>query len=485
MNSKTDTITAAGAAAPTAGVPLVVDLDGTLIHSDLLWEALVLFLRRHFLQVWRLPFWLLAGKAAFKRRLASCVEPDVAALPYDTALLHWLAAQRARGVRLVLATGSDLRFAERIAAHLGIFERVLATEDDHTNLTSHHKAERLTALYGARGFDYVGNSRADVAVWEACRQPYSVSRTPFRLAGGAATHGAGTRRRTWGAPLLKGMRPRQWLKNLLVFVPMLSAHRVDGPTLSASVLAFAAFSLCASSAYLLNDALDAQDDRLHPTKKKRPIAAGTLPLAIALGASPLLALAAVALAAQAGPWLLAAVALYFASTLAYSFVLKRLLMVDVVTLSLLYSMRILGGCAATAIEPSFWLLAFSFFVFLSLAMLKRHSELLNLHRAGKEKTRGRGYLTSDKAPIAMMGVASAFMSTLVFLLYQSSPNVQVLYRHPVLLFPIAPLLVFWLGRLWVLSFRGEVHEDPILHVSRDPVSLAVLGLCAAFGVFAA
>jgi 4-hydroxybenzoate polyprenyltransferase/phosphoserine phosphatase len=462
-------------AAPDA-VPLVVDLDGTLILSDLLWESLVLFLKKSFLRAWLLPVWVTGGKAAFKERLAAEVELDPAALPYDRALIELIRDEREQGREVVLATGSHARFAGFIADHLDLFDRVLATGGG-TNLTSHNKARELVALYGEGGFDYVGNSSADVPVWQASRAAYSVTARQFRLADGRVTTRVGSERAGAGRSLFKALRPRQWLKNLLVFVPMLAGHALTLQALVPSIVAFVAFSLCASSAYLLNDALDAQDDRMHPTKRKRPIAAGTLPLSLALAASPLLALAAFILCAVFNPVLLGVVAIYFATTLAYSIQLKRMLMVDIVTLAILYSLRVLGGSAATGIAPSFWLLAFSFFIFLSLALLKRHSELLNLHRDGKEKTRGRGYSTADKTPIGIMGINSAFVSVLIFMLYFNSENVLDLYAHPAWLLGILPLLVFWLGRLWTLSFRGQVNEDPVLYVSRDKVSLVVLAAC--------
>lgn len=456
--------------------PLVIDLDGTLIHSDMLWESIVLFLKKNFLRIWQLPFWLFLGKAGFKERLANEVELDPAALPYDKTVLELIARARAEGRMVVLATGTQRRFAEQIAAHLGLFDQVLGTENG-VNLTSHNKARQLCALFGERGYDYVGNSRADLAVWLTCENAVSVTRKPFRLSDGRDTTHSGSVRGGAAGALLKAMRPRQWLKNMLVFVPMLAGHQLDLWTLQASLVAFLAFSLCASSAYLLNDALDAQDDRVHPTKHKRPIASGALPLPLALAASPLLALAALGLCLWYSPLLLMVVMLYFASTVAYSIYLKRLLMVDIVTLAILYSLRVLGGSAATEIAPSFWLLSFSFFIFLSLALLKRHSELFNLHRDGKEKTRGRGYTTADKTPIGIMGVNTAFVSVLVFMLYFNSANVLDQYRTPAWLAGILPLLVFWLGRLWVLAFRGQVNEDPVLYVSKDKVSLIVIVLC--------
>lgn len=463
--------------------PLIVDLDGTLIHSDLLWEAIVLFLKKQFLRFWVLPIWLMQGKAGFKERLAHEVELDPAALPYDKTVLEMIKAARAEGRTVVLATGSQRRFAEQIAAHLGLFDQVLATGDG-VNLTSHNKARQLCSLFGERGYDYLGNSRADLPVWLACEQPISVTRKPFRLADGRATAHSGSLRANALPALFKALRPRQWLKNLLVFLPMLAGHAFDLYTLQDSLVAFLAFSMCASSAYLLNDALDAQDDRVHPTKHKRPIASGALPLPLALAVSPLLAFAAIALCAAYNPLLLVVVACYFVSTVAYSVWLKRLLMVDIVTLAILYSLRVLGGGAATGIAPSFWLLAFSFFIFLSLALLKRHSELFNLHRQGKEKTRGRGYTTADKTPIGIMGINAAFVSVLVFMLYFNSENVLAQYSTPQWLAAILPLLVFWLGRLWVLSFRGQVNEDPVLYVSKDKVSLVVIVCCVALAALA-
>ena len=284
--------------------------------------------------------------------------------------------------------------------------------------------------------------------------------------------------------LLRALRPRQWLKNLLVFVPMLAGHALTPAAALQSLLAFVAFSLCASSAYLLNDVLDAHDDRQHPVKRHRPIAAGLLPPGFALSASVLLGAAALLLCLAFGAQLLLVTGIYFASTLAYSCFLKRLLMVDIVVLAILHTLRILGGSAATGIAASFWLLAFSFFIFLSLALLKRHSELSRLQRDGGAKSGRRGYTTADITPIGVMGINSALLSVLVFMLYFNSQNVVALYRSPSFLLGIVPLVVLWLGRLWLLSFRGQVDEDPILYVSRDPVSLAVMAACAALAVAA-
>ncbi|MBJ7310735.1 UbiA family prenyltransferase [Rugamonas sp. CCM 8940] len=462
---------------PPPQPPIVVELDGSLIRSSLLWEAVAVFLKQRSLQAFTLLFWRLRGRAEFARRLFAAVAPDAATLPYDRQLLALLGAKAAKGRTLVLA--SDSPHAAAVAQHLALFDSVL-------DISPGRRPEQLAHAMQGRPFDYIGQAHGAPALWAQCRVAYQVGRTAAAQADTDHDHikPVGEARGGWGRPLLKAMRPRQWMKNLLVFVPMLAGHMLTPAALAQSALAFVAFCLCASSAYLLNDTLDARDDRAHATKRQRPIAAGTLPIAVALGASALLAAAALALCARFDALLTLSVLIYFLSTVTYSIYLKRLLMVDIVTLAILFSLRILGGAASTRIEPSFWLLAFSFFLFLSLALLKRHSELFNLHRQGKKNTNGRGYTTADKAPIGMMGINSAFISVLIFSLYFNSENVIRLYRHPAFLFAIVPLLVFWLGRLWTLSFRGEVNEDPVLYVSRDPVSLVVVGLCAGLAIAA-
>lgn len=430
-------------AAPSrsADRPLVVRLEGTLIFSSIVWEAIVSAVRHRFALAFMLAFWRLAGQRYFQQKLATLVDIDAATLPYNAEVLALLNREISLGRTIVLATTGPRCFAEKVASRLPLFSDVI--------VVGHPIAPALDTTFGPQNYD--------------CH------RVP---------------KRPWRRPLLAAMRPRQWLKNLLVFVPMLAAHALDRTALIASLLAFIVFCLAASGAYLLNDTLDAAHDRMHRTKFCRPLAAATLPIPVALGASGLLTLTALAGCLWLAPLLCVVLCCYFLVTVSYSIHLKRLPMVDIVTLAVLYSARILGGCAGTKIEPSFWLLAFSFFIFLSLALLKRHSELLNLQRDGEAHTRGRGYLTSDKTPIGIMGLNSGFLSVLIFILYFHSGNVLPLYPHPAYLMGVVPLLVFWLGHLWMLSFRGEVNEDPVLYVSRDRVSWAVIGSCAALAAAA-
>lgn len=457
-------------------LPLVVGLSHTLIRSSLFWESLALFLRRHILQWWRLPLWLFAGKTALAQKLAHHCPPAVSALPYNEELLAFLQHERSNGRSIVLLTNARQSLAEKIAAYLGLFDHVHATVSG-SQLDAPAKARFLLDTYGRQQFDYIGSSTADQAIWQHSQVAYSVSRRPLSLDDQRHTVPLGAARPGLPGALIKALRPRQWLKNLLVFVPMLAAHKLGAATALQSMLAFVGFALCASSCYLLNDVVDAADDRAHHSKRQRPVAAGSLPIAVALGASALLAITALALCALQSLPLLGVLVLYLVSTLGYSLWLKRILMVDIVTLAILYSMRILGGAAATGIAPSFWLLTFSFFIFLSLALLKRHSELYNLLQVGKEHAAGRGYTTADKGPVGIMGINSAFLSVLIFILYLESQNAVAQYASPAWLACIVPLIVFWLGRLWILSYRGQVNEDPVLYVSRDPISLAVMTLC--------
>lgn len=452
--------------------PLVVDLDGSLIYTDLLWESIAQLLKAKPYYVFHFLFWLLQGKAVLKHQIASHTTVHPEHLPYDQILLQEVKRQHEQGRLTVLATGSHREYADKIASHLNVFGMVLAS-DQGKNLISSNKAHALIQLFGEKGFDYVGNARADIPIWNVSRRAYSVGLKLFPLKEGQ-TLAIGSARQNSLQALMRAMRPRQWLKNLLVFIPILSAHLISKESLQQSILAFIAFSLSASSAYLLNDALDVNDDRKHPDKCRRPIASGALAMPMAIMASIVLAGVSLSISAYYQPKLMWVVMLYLFSTILYSSYLKRLMMVDVIMLAILYSLRIWGGGVSTGINLSFWLLSFSLFIFLSLALLKRYSELLNLSRAGKDKANGRGYTTQDKVPVGIMGINSAFVAVLILMLYFNSENVIHLYARPEFLLGIVPLLVFWLGRLWILSFRGQVNEDPIIFVSKDKPGLAVM-----------
>lgn len=469
----------------TATVPLCVDLDGTLLRSDLLVESVLALLRRNPLYLFALPFWLLRGKARLKRQVSSRVRLDASTLPYDERVLAVL--RDARGRRRVLCTASDELLAAPVAAHLGLFDEVIASDGRH-NANGAGKASRLVERFGRGGFDYMGNATVDLAVWRDARAAW-VANAPARLATAAAAiapvAGVIPAERAGLRDWLQAARLHQWLKNLLVFVPLLASHRFLEPaaTLDA-LLAFLAFGLCASGVYLLNDLVDLPADRRHPRKRSRPFAAGRLPLVQGLVAAPLLSLAGLVLAWNVAPAFAGVLALYYATTLAYSFALKRVVMLDVVVLAGLYTVRIIGGAVAIGSGLSFWLLAFSMFIFLSLAMLKRYIELGLLLSNGEQRSSGRGYTVEDLPLIQSLGGASGYLAVLVLALYISSPESLALYSRPQWLWLLCPLLLYWVSRAWVIAHRGTMHDDPVVFAATDRTSQAiallggVVALCA-------
>ncbi|OZI62976.1 UbiA family prenyltransferase [Bordetella genomosp. 11] len=454
---------------------IVVDLDGTLVMTDMLVENLFLFLRTYPWRVFSLFAWLLKGKAYFKSRLADAVLPPTERLPYNEALLVWLDQRRRAGARLVLATASDHRIAQRVADHLRIFDTVLGSQP-HVNLSARRKREALVGLYGERGFEYIGNSAADLKVWDAASLIHVVNPERGVLSAARKLGDIGEvfdSRPGYLKAVLKALRVHQWAKNLLLFVPLLASHRLFEMALTMrGALGFLAFSLCASSVYLLNDLLDLQDDRQHRTKRFRPLAAGTLPIVHGLVLMPALLAAALLIALL---WLplsfLAVLAGYYLLTLAYSLRLKRVVMLDVVTLAMLYTVRVFAGAAAMSLVTTFWILAFCIFIFLSLAFVKRYTELREARQKGKmDKSAGRGYYPSDFELLASLGGSSGYISVLVLALYINDASFGSLYRRPEWMWAACPLLLYWLSRVWLLAHRGEMHDDPIVFALRDRTS---------------
>lgn len=462
---------------PQNNKPLVVDLDGTLLRSDMLVESGLAFVRAQPLRFYLPLIWLArGGKAQLKARLAEQSALDVATLPFNDAVLALLQKEKASGRSLVLATAAHRSYAERIGEHLGLFDRVLATDCD-INLSAGRKRDALVDAFGEKGFDYVGNSHDDLAVWKAADAAIVVDPEP----GVAKRAEAMTERvrvietregiaRAW----IKQLRLHQWLKNLLIFVPLLASHQFGSLSLLLNaLLGFLFFSLCASSVYVLNDLLDLNEDRNHPTKKLRPFAAGRLSVKSGLLVFPLLLGAAFG-----GSWLLlpaqftSVLAIYYFTTLAYSFFIKRVVIADVVTLAALYTIRIIAGTMACYLSLTFWLLAFSMFMFLSLALVKRYAELHAVRaRGGDVKAAGRGYFATDLEMISSLGAASGYLSVMVLALYIQEQAITRLYTHPQFIWLACPLLLFWVSRTWMLTHRGQMHDDPVVFAVKDPVSL--------------
>jgi 4-hydroxybenzoate polyprenyltransferase/phosphoserine phosphatase len=459
-------------------VPLVVDLDGTLLRSDLLHESALHLVSSRPADAWRIPVWLLRGKAHLKRRIAERVALDIDTLPFDERLLSWIAAERQGGRRIVLCSASDAEYVHQVADHLGIFDEVIAS-DGVENVSSEQKARRLVERFGRKGFDYAGDSWKDLPVWAAARHAVLVSvGSALRRAAARVSHVEVEfeARRAGLGSWLKALRLHQWAKNLLVFLPVLASHRLQWPALGHALLAFLAFGLCASSVYVVNDLIDLQSDRRHPRKRVRPFASGLLSPAAGIAMSALLLVAAFAvgaatLVAAFDIWL----GLYFSLTLFYTLVLKRKILVDALALAALYTLRVLAGGAATGIWPGFWLLAFSMFLFLSLAFLKRYSEVADLLDQGQSSAHGRDYHSSDLPLVEMFGIASGFAAVVVLALYMNGDSILALYRHPELVWLTVPILLYWVTRMWVKAHRLEMHDDPVVFAMGDGLSLLTIG----------
>lgn len=468
-------------------MPLCVDLDGTLIRSDLSVESVLALLRENPLHLFRLLTWFTKGWARTKREIAKRIPLDVASLPYDDRVLGWLREDDTAGRLRVLCTASDQIYAEAVAAHLGGFDAVIGS-DGVRNLGGRDKAAKLCERFGDHAFDYAGNAPVDLHVWSHSRRAIVVN-APARLLDRVRrvcdVEREFPRATGMGRAWFAALRPHQWLKNVLVFVPLLAAHLVLAPdAILRALIAFCAFSLCASGAYVLNDLFDLESDRKHPRKRLRPFAAGVLSLKGGLVAAPLLTVAAFAIGSLLSARFLLALLVYAVMTILYSLILKRIAMLDVVTLAGLYTMRIVAGAVAIPVEASFWLLAFSMFLFLSLAMIKRYTEIGRISDDQGAMVAGRGYGADDLSLIQSLGTSSGYLSVLVLAFYIDSTASAALYRHPEVLWLLTPILLYWISRVWWLARRGEMHDDPVVFALTDKVSLAVLAVFA-FVIFLA
>jgi 4-hydroxybenzoate polyprenyltransferase len=465
--------------------PLCVDLDGTLVKSDTFVDSLMVLARRHPGAFMRAPLWALQGKAQMKSQVASLVTLDVAHLPYNRPLLDYLRDEHAAGRKLYLATGADRALARKVAAHLGIFEEVLAS-DGAVNLIGRNKLQHLEQRFAADGFDYIGNALPDLPLLQGAQEAM-VANPDLRLNLALKSRNVAVSRKFEDrshllAALAKALRVHQWAKNLLVFLPLLLAHSFrNAASVLAAVAAFFCFSLTASATYIFNDLLDLESDRVHLHKRKRAFAAGNLSVASGLGIAFALATVALITAAYLPRKFLIYLLLYFVTTLAYSLSLKKIVLVDVVVLSSLYTIRMLAGSEATHDPVSPWLAAFSIFLFLSLAMVKRFSELQNLHARGATPTGARGYLLSDIEQLRSFGTSSAYASIVIFALYINGRDVVALYHHPTRMWLITPLLILWISRVWLLASRGLLDEDPVVFALKDRMSLL---LCLGVAVVA-
>ncbi|MBY8977362.1 UbiA family prenyltransferase [Rhodobacteraceae bacterium NNCM2] len=465
--------------------PLVVDLDGTLAPVDTLHESILSLISSNPPALLRLAGWVTQGRDAVANNVAQEVVLRPSDLPLNEEVLEHVRAARSNGRPTALVSSADQRQLEAIDTELDLFDEVKGSVDG-AGFDGDAKAAWLVERFGDKGYDFIGNSATDLPVWNHARNALSAHadealRKQLDRLEGESEHLApqpnGLARLK---PYIKAMRPHQWLKNMLVFVPALAAH--DPGAFGPALIAFILFSLVASSAYLLNDMLDLQADRAHPRKRKRPFAAGDIPVAHGMVQVVGLLLVSGVVALWTQPLFFAVLATYLVLTLLYSFVLKRKLIVDICTLGGLYTIRIVGGGAAAGLAISPWLLGFSMFIFLALAAVKRLAEILDIIKRGETSAAGRAYEARDLPVVLGIALASGYSAVLIFALYISSDAVVSLYSTPDLLWLFCPILLYWISRMTIIAHRGEMHDDPIVFALRDKVSLVVLSMMGALFV---
>ena len=456
--------------------PLVVDLDGTLTATDTLAESVIKIVKQSPLDIFLFPLWLMRGRAAFKSAIASRLRLAAEKLPYREGILTYLRNEKQQGRRIILAPAAHRSIADSVADHLGLFDEVLATEGDH-NLKGRHKLEAIQDRFGA-DFVYAGDSRADIPIWKAAKAAVLVGTSPAvaeTVRRGTPVEMEFNRQRVGFGTWARALRLHQWLKNLLVFVPLLTTHSLlDVGRLTALMIAFLAFSLAASATYVVNDLLDLDSDRAHQRKRHRPFASGDITIAKGVLVAGGALMIALLIAFKLSQHFLLLLLLYLVMTSTYSWILKGHVLIDVLTLSMLYTLRIFAGSVVIGASLSYWLLAFSVFTFLSLALIKRCSELVSLSDNGQDRALGRDYRVADLVVLWPLGVGSAVSAVVVFGLFINAPDTLSRYATPELLWLVALGLIYWLSRLWIKTTRGEMHDDPIVYAVTDKGSIVTI-----------
>lgn len=457
-------------------IPLCIDLDGTLMKTDFLYESVIYLLKKNFFYIFLIPFWFLKGRYFLKFKLLEFVSPTVSSLPYNEQVLDFVKAEKARGRKLFLVTATAQPLAEKTATFLNIFDEVIASKDGN-NLVGKNKADCLIKRFGENGYDYIGDSFKDIIVWKSAREALVVSNNKKLISeakkNSNVTNVFSEVQNNFKI-FIKQIRVHQWVKNLLILLPPLLAHKTGSDDYLSAVWGFFAFSFIASGIYVINDLADIESDRNHPDKKNRPAAAGKIKILTCLKIIPVLIFSGLLISVLALDVVFTYVLIaYTIITVLYSFRLKKVYLLDIITLSLLYTTRLIAGGIVSGTELSPWLFSFSMFIFLSLGAMKRYTELKGLIEANKTKTRGRDYYVEDIPLIHTIGIASGIISTLVFTLYIDNPDVMKLYNTPYYLYLITPVVLYWILRMWFIAHRGLMNEDPIVFGLKDKTSYFV------------
>jgi 4-hydroxybenzoate polyprenyltransferase len=474
-------------------LPIAVDLDGTLIKSDTLIEATLILVKMNPLYVFVIPFWILRGRLFFKKEIFDRVELDYSCLPYEHQLIDWLKTCKKDGHKIELVSATPDLVARGVADFTEIFDDSFGSTNE-VNLKGNNKRDFLDQRFGKNGYIYCGNSSDDLSVWQHCSQAVVVS-APRSVARKATKSSEIifeiNKSHNILRTFLKAIRIHQWTKNILIFIPLILGHQINQTTILAAFLAFISFSMCASSIYLINDLLDLSADRAHPDKKHRPLASGQLGLSWGVMLSIILVVGGICLAVELSRGFLITLIVYLFITNFYSTILKRIPIADVLVLASLYSIRLIAGSQASGVHTSTWLLSVSMFFFLSLAFMKRVSELkllMQQHRnsTGRRNVRihdihihGRGYIIDDLQILTSMGAASGYLAVVLYAQYISDSAIRVMYTTPDLLWYICPILLFWISRAWLITNRGKMHSDPVAFALRDRgsyLSFAAVGI---------
>jgi len=452
---------------------IYVDLDHTLVRVDLLRERLLIAILRNPSIFFKALFWLFqGGRAGLKIEIARRCALDVANLPFNEELLSFLKKKREAGLELVLATAAPRAWAQSVSDYLAIFERVLATDETNGNLKGKRKLAMILKDAGGKPFGYAGDALADRPVFEAAQLPIVVGGRAG-LAGKQAGKAVVIPQKSSSAPgWWKSLRPHQWSKNILIFAPAIAAHRMD-KLWPNGFLAFWAFCLVASALYLLNDFCDIDLDRQHPDKRLRSQASGALCPSHALVLASLLLLAAAGAAIHLPLKYNLILLCYGIVNILYSAAIKNVVVMDLITLAFLYSLRIFAGGAACGVYVSTWLFAFIFFLALSLAHLKRYTELTQRLKEGIGSAARPTYTVEDMSLLMKVGLGAGLISVLVLALYVTSPQTVSIYKRPALLFVVCVFLFYWIERIWFWASRERITGDPIVFIVTDRISYLV------------
>lgn len=453
---------------------LYVDLDGTFFKTDLLFECLLAAAKARPLVILKSFFWLIRGKAYCKYKLAQFANLSTRNIPLNRDFYNFLKEEKAKGRKIVLATASTEQLAKCVCDDFDLFDAYICS-DRNINMKGATKLERIRC--SSERFAYAGNASEDFVIFEQASESYLVNPT------------LGARRRAQNTTvtnisddegfgigcLLKQLRVHQWLKNLLIFVPLLTAGKLtETGLLIVCTLGWISFSFLSSATYIINDLLDIESDRSHPSKKSRPIASGQLSIFTGIANILLLITASFGVAASIGFSFALSLLAYLALTLSYTLKLKQFVGIDVITLASLYTIRIIAGAAILNVAVSFWLLSFSMFIFFSLALVKRCSDLNMLPSEGQHFLLGRDYSTQDYPLLMTAGISSGFVAVLMLCLYINSEALTQRYHEPQILWLTVPALSYWIMRMWIKTHRGEMHVDPIVFTLRDKGGLVTI-----------